>query len=122
MTGIVLNSFLNAFLFQGGRQFSASPFIVNEKGVETMSDEPCALAALHGFQEAGSKGFHLVPEYVETRSLYNEEKKGGSFHKHHLKETMCRFLRKIIFFSFSDMSLLLSRELFTEIKKPLLIY
>ena len=40
------------------------------------SDEPAALKALHNFHSIGKKGFHLVPEYVETRSLYNPEKPG----------------------------------------------
>ena len=45
-------------------------------GKEVVTDELCALAALHEFQELGNKGFHLVPEHVETRSLYNSEKPG----------------------------------------------
>ena len=40
------------------------------------SDEPCALKALHHFHRIPKKGFNLVPEHVETRSLYNPEKPG----------------------------------------------
>lgn len=39
------------------------------------SDEPVALKALRGFHTL-KRGFNLVPEHVETRSLYNPEKPG----------------------------------------------
>ncbi len=58
----------------GTKRFTGSPFVINENGVETLSDEPCALEALHHFSEVGPKAFHLVPEYVETRSLYTPKK------------------------------------------------
>lgn len=45
-------------------------------GKEKPSDEPAALEALHSFNDLAPKGFHLVPEHVETRSLYNPEKPG----------------------------------------------
>lgn len=60
----------------GGKQYTASPFIVDEKGGEVASDEPSALETLHNFQDMAPKGFHLVPEYIETRSLFNNEKQG----------------------------------------------
>ena len=40
------------------------------------SDEPAALKALHNFHTIGKRGYHLTPEHVETRSLYNPEKPG----------------------------------------------
>lgn len=39
------------------------------------SDEPVALKALRNFHTL-KRGFPLVPEHVETRSLYNPEKPG----------------------------------------------
>ena len=60
----------------GGKEYTASPFIMDEKCKETPSDEPSALEALHNFQDTAPKGFHIVPEYVETRSLFNPEKQG----------------------------------------------
>ena len=42
-------------------------------GNPKQSDEPSALKALHNFSMIEKKGFALVPEHVETRSLYNPE-------------------------------------------------
>lgn len=39
------------------------------------SDEPVALKALRNFHTL-KRGFHLAPEHVETRSLFNPEKPG----------------------------------------------
>ena len=39
------------------------------------SDEPAALKALRNFQSL-RRGFPLVPEHVETRSLFNPDKPG----------------------------------------------
>lgn len=58
----------------GGKIYTADAVIIDEKGKEKESDEPVALEALHNFQDLAPKGFHLVPEYVETRSLFNSEK------------------------------------------------
>ncbi|XP_047135991.1 otoferlin isoform X1 [Hydra vulgaris] len=56
--------------------FAASSTILDEAGNLKTSDEPCALKALHNFHRIPKKGFHLVPEHVETRTLYNPEKPG----------------------------------------------
>lgn len=45
-------------------------------GNSKASDEPSALKALRNFQSIGKKGYNLLPEHVETRSLYNPEKPG----------------------------------------------
>lgn len=45
-------------------------------GREKPSDEPSALVALQRFHEIPTKGYHLCPEYVESRSLFNPEKPG----------------------------------------------
>lgn len=54
--------------------FSES-FLVCFAGHFRQSDEPVALKALRGFHTL-KRGFSLVPEHVETRSLYNPEKPG----------------------------------------------
>ncbi|XP_066930260.1 otoferlin-like isoform X4 [Clytia hemisphaerica] len=56
--------------------FAASSSITDEAGNTKPSDEPCALKALHHFHRIPKKGFSLVAEHVETRSLYNPEKPG----------------------------------------------
>ncbi|XP_065062327.1 otoferlin-like isoform X2 [Rhopilema esculentum] len=56
--------------------FSGAGSVVDEAGSSKPSDEPAALKALHNFHTIAKKGFHLVPEHVETRSLYNPEKPG----------------------------------------------
>ncbi|XP_047127073.1 otoferlin isoform X2 [Hydra vulgaris] len=68
--------FNDGAVFLDGKIWHASPFILDEKGKEKISDEPVALEALHHFEELAPKGFKLVPEHVETRSLFNPEKKG----------------------------------------------
>ncbi|XP_065652286.1 otoferlin isoform X6 [Hydra vulgaris] len=51
--------------------------IIDDNGKYRQSNEPSALCALHNFSAIDkSKCFSLVPEHVETRSLYNPEKPG----------------------------------------------
>eukprot|EP00794_Sanderia_malayensis_P004873 gene4873-5512_t len=58
-----------------GNDFQADGFIKDFKGREKASDEPCALEALKNFHTL-PRGYKLVPEYVETRSLVSPEKPG----------------------------------------------
>ena len=55
--------------------FGATSQVLEESGHFRQSDEPVALKALRGFHTL-KRGFSLVPEHVETRSLYNPEKPG----------------------------------------------
>ncbi|XP_065677935.1 otoferlin isoform X4 [Hydra vulgaris] len=51
--------------------------IIDDNGKYRQSNEPSALCALHNFSAIDkTKCFSLVPEHVETRSLYNPEKPG----------------------------------------------
>jgi len=68
--------FHNGVCTINGKSWEAAPFMIDDKGKEVVTDELCALEALHNFHTLAPKGFHLVPEYVETRSLYNPEKPG----------------------------------------------
>lgn len=52
-------------------------------------DEKLALSVLHRWQEVPRVGCHLVPEHIETRSLYDPDKPGKSLLYHssfHLAE------------------------------------
>ena len=54
---------------------SPSVCLVCFAGHFKQSDEPVALKALRAFHTL-KRGFPLVPEHVETRSLFNPEKPG----------------------------------------------
>lgn len=56
--------------------FCAQEFIDDDNGNPKQSDEPSALKALHNFQMIEGKGYPLVPEHVETRSLLSPEMPG----------------------------------------------
>ncbi|KAK2574260.1 Fer-1-like protein 4 [Acropora cervicornis] len=55
--------------------FGATSQVLEESGHFKQSDEPVALKALRNFGSL-KRGFPLVPEHVETRSLFNPEKPG----------------------------------------------
>ncbi|XP_065061799.1 otoferlin-like isoform X2 [Rhopilema esculentum] len=57
----------------GGRKFVASKFYKDERGNPILSDEPAALHALRNFHHV-EKGYRLVPEHIETRDLYRQDK------------------------------------------------
>ena len=56
--------------------FCASDTIVDETDNLKPSDEPSALKALHEFSMVEDKGYPLVPEHVETRSLMSPSQPG----------------------------------------------
>lgn len=56
--------------------FCAPDTILDDSGNPKQSDEPSALKALHNFQMVEGKGFPLVPEHVETRSLLSPAQPG----------------------------------------------
>ena len=56
--------------------FCAPDTILDDAGNPKPSDEPCALKALHNFNMVEDKGFPLVPEHVETRSLMSPSQPG----------------------------------------------
>nr|XP_047145918.1 otoferlin-like isoform X1 [Hydra vulgaris] len=53
--------------------FCAKDHILDDNGNPKQSDEPSALKALHNFQMIEGKGYVLVPEHVETRSLLKSD-------------------------------------------------
>lgn len=59
-----------------GIDFEGPAEVCDAKGRGKPSDEPCALVALQRFHEIPKKGYHICPEYVESRSLYSPEKPG----------------------------------------------
>ncbi|XP_065652291.1 otoferlin isoform X5 [Hydra vulgaris] len=53
--------------------FCAKDHILDDNGNPKQSDEPSALKALHNFSMIEGKGYVLVPEHVETRSLLKSD-------------------------------------------------
>lgn len=49
---------------------------VEPRGRERKADEKLALKVLHKWHEMPKVGCHLVPEHIETRSLFNPDKPG----------------------------------------------
>lgn len=45
-------------------------------GNPKQSEEPAALKALHNYHMIDKKGYALVPEHVETRSLFSPDAPG----------------------------------------------
>ncbi|XP_071807797.1 otoferlin-like isoform X5 [Asterias amurensis] len=61
----------------GKTEFTTSEcFIEDESGVKKPTDEHAALEALRNFSKVEKIGCRLVPEHIETRSLYHPDKPG----------------------------------------------
>ncbi|XP_075247387.1 otoferlin-like isoform X2 [Convolutriloba macropyga] len=60
----------------GGKIFRGKTSIVDEMGVTQVTNEPLALEALRRWHTVPKYGFHLVPEHIETRPLFNPETPG----------------------------------------------
>ncbi|XP_038056596.1 otoferlin-like isoform X3 [Patiria miniata] len=61
----------------GNQEFTTSEcFIEDESGVKKPTDEHVALEALKHFDKIEKVGCRLVPEHIETRSIYHPDKPG----------------------------------------------
>ncbi|KII70262.1 Otoferlin [Thelohanellus kitauei] len=62
----------------GNYIFIAPSTTVDSTGSKIPSNEPSALKALQNLHMIPQIGYHTVPEHIETRQLYNQEKPGIS--------------------------------------------